>query len=261
MDADPFSFDAPLKPIDNNFAKHAGRKHDAWFATAHEQLLRAPVTRSKKRAAAQKPTGRSPANDCRSSEINQPSSTGTRPRRPASASSTRSAASQNGAANGRAPSALASTRPVKARATAASTGGVKRTRDVPSSSSAASRSGSALKRRAKPAAASGAALRRSDNKPNTGTTSKRHATPAAGKKIAASTHSAEDALAAKLAAHNSKFSKTTSYEPRAHGVRDVRRWERASGKTYSKLPYAERAEANAEIAEMKKRAAAEAASS
>ena len=67
-----------------------------------------------------------------------------------------------------------------------------------------------------------------------------------------------DDLAAKLAAHNKKFSRT-AYEPRAHSLRDVKRWEAATGKVYAKLGYAERAEANAAIAARKAASAATAA--
>lgn len=55
-----------------------------------------------------------------------------------------------------------------------------------------------------------------------------------------------------LAAHNSRFKKAVTYEPRRHGVRDVRAWERETGKAYSKLSMAERASANAEIAARKR---------
>lgn len=51
-----------------------------------------------------------------------------------------------------------------------------------------------------------------------------------------------------LAAHNEKFSSTsTTYEPRRHSVRDVKRWEAKTGKRYASLSMSERAKANAEI--------------
>ena len=55
-------------------------------------------------------------------------------------------------------------------------------------------------------------------------------------------------LQALLAKHNKKFKSSHTYEPRQHTVKDVKRWEQATNKTYYKLSSNERIQANAEIA-------------
>lgn len=54
-----------------------------------------------------------------------------------------------------------------------------------------------------------------------------------------------------LKKHNKKFQATTLYEPSRHSVRDVRKWERLTGKTWSSLKPDEREEANEHILKMK----------
>jgi hypothetical protein len=58
-------------------------------------------------------------------------------------------------------------------------------------------------------------------------------------------------MMAMLKKHNSKFAPKPAYEPPRHSVRDVRKWEKLSGKTWATLKPEERAAANDEIARMK----------
>jgi hypothetical protein len=54
-----------------------------------------------------------------------------------------------------------------------------------------------------------------------------------------------------LRKHNEKFTPTTKYEPSRHSVRDVRKWEKISGKEWCALAQEERILANDEIMRMK----------
>jgi hypothetical protein len=54
-----------------------------------------------------------------------------------------------------------------------------------------------------------------------------------------------------LKQHNKKFQPVALYEPSRHSVRDVRRWEKASGKTWSSLKPDERERANEDIMKLK----------
>lgn len=65
---------------------------------------------------------------------------------------------------------------------------------------------------------------------------------------------AEDDLVSLLKRHNNQFSKSTSYEPSRHSVRDVRAWEKAKGKVWAHLSMEDRELANAEILAMKQNA-------
>jgi hypothetical protein len=56
----------------------------------------------------------------------------------------------------------------------------------------------------------------------------------------------------KMKAHNMKFKKKSTYEPRKHSARDVRMWESKTKKKWSTLNVDERIAANAEIALLKK---------
>jgi hypothetical protein len=60
-------------------------------------------------------------------------------------------------------------------------------------------------------------------------------------------------LIAMLRAHNKQFRKV-AYEPRAHSVADIRRWETTTGKKWYDLGPEEREAANAQIAHMKTQA-------
>lgn len=54
-----------------------------------------------------------------------------------------------------------------------------------------------------------------------------------------------------LRKHNEKFTPKTKYEPSRHSVRDVRKWEKISGKEWSVLSHEERILANEEILRLK----------
>lgn len=54
-----------------------------------------------------------------------------------------------------------------------------------------------------------------------------------------------------LKKHNQRFAPIPIYEPPRHSVRDVRKWEKSSGKTWSSLRPEEREVANAEIGRIK----------
>jgi hypothetical protein len=60
-----------------------------------------------------------------------------------------------------------------------------------------------------------------------------------------------DDLLKKLRAHNDRFVAPSTYEPPRHSVREVRQWEKITGKTWSSLKPDEREKANQEIADMK----------
>lgn len=55
-----------------------------------------------------------------------------------------------------------------------------------------------------------------------------------------------------LKKHNEKFAAVPIYEPPMHSVRDVRNWERSTGRAWASLTAEERSHANKEITEMKK---------
>ena len=55
-----------------------------------------------------------------------------------------------------------------------------------------------------------------------------------------------------LKKHNEKFAPVSLYEPPRHSVRDMRRWEKHSGRTWSTLKPDERGIVNEEISQMKK---------
>jgi hypothetical protein len=54
-----------------------------------------------------------------------------------------------------------------------------------------------------------------------------------------------------LKKHNQKFAPVPAYEPPRHSVRDVRKWEKLNGKSWSNLKPEEREVVNAEIGKMK----------
>eukprot|EP01041_Mallomonas_annulata_P012586 gene12586-26503_t len=56
-----------------------------------------------------------------------------------------------------------------------------------------------------------------------------------------------------LKKHNQKFVKTTDYEPSRHAARDVRTWEKETGKDWASLKSREREVANIEISKLKRR--------
>jgi hypothetical protein len=62
-----------------------------------------------------------------------------------------------------------------------------------------------------------------------------------------SSAAAEEEVLDLLRSHNRRVAPPATYEPARNSVRDVRAWERASGKVWSKLSVAERAAANAEM--------------
>jgi hypothetical protein len=59
-------------------------------------------------------------------------------------------------------------------------------------------------------------------------------------------------MLALLKKHNEKFAAVPLYEPPMHSVRDVRNWERSTGRAWASLSAEERTHANKEITEMKK---------
>lgn len=61
----------------------------------------------------------------------------------------------------------------------------------------------------------------------------------------------EDNMRALLKQHNSKFVAASAYEPPRHSVRDVRKWERQTGRIWAKLGPQARELANKEIDKMK----------
>lgn len=61
----------------------------------------------------------------------------------------------------------------------------------------------------------------------------------------------DDDLMAMLRTHNKQACPAHTYEPARHSVRDVRKWERASGRTWAELKPDERERANREIDERK----------
>jgi hypothetical protein len=58
-------------------------------------------------------------------------------------------------------------------------------------------------------------------------------------------------MIALLRKHNARFAPVPIYEPSRHSVRDVRKWEKLSGKLWSTLRPEEREVANAEISKLK----------
>jgi hypothetical protein len=248
MASDPFDFNAPLKAIDGNFATQAGRKYDAWFAAPHAELL-ASGTVKKSTTKACKQTAGNAASYSKAGVSCKETHTAT-----VHGSDTKSCQKHNGtAAKSTVTRRLGSTfLAVDSKAANGSnskhaTSGTKRRRPL-ASTSTAPRSGSTLKRCAALGTSASA-------KPAAGSRSRVSTASTSAAPAGVTSMPAGDALAAKLAAHNSKF-RSSSYEPRAHGVRDVRRWEACSGKAYAKLTYAERAAANKEIAAMKAATAA-----
>lgn len=61
----------------------------------------------------------------------------------------------------------------------------------------------------------------------------------------------EKSLEAMLREHNSRFAPTPTYIPPKHSVRDVRKWEKLSGKAWSDLKPEERERVNEEIEHLK----------
>jgi predicted 2-oxoglutarate/Fe(II)-dependent dioxygenase YbiX len=60
-----------------------------------------------------------------------------------------------------------------------------------------------------------------------------------------------DDMMALLKKHNQRFASAPVYEPPRHSVRDVRKWEKQTGKTWAKLNPEEREAANSDISRMK----------
>jgi hypothetical protein len=65
------------------------------------------------------------------------------------------------------------------------------------------------------------------------------------------TTDADTSLEQLLKAHNAKFVPVPAYEPPKHSVREVRKWEKITGKLWCELKPEERQAANDEIAHMK----------
>lgn len=63
--------------------------------------------------------------------------------------------------------------------------------------------------------------------------------------------SEEDALLLMLKQHNKKFAPVAAYVPPMHSVREVRQWEKLTGKHWNSLSQTQRQEANEEISELK----------
>ncbi len=66
-----------------------------------------------------------------------------------------------------------------------------------------------------------------------------------------SSNNSDEILKKLLRKHNEKFAPVPLYEPCRHGAKDVKRWELASGKSWSSLTPQERQTANSQIADMK----------
>lgn len=67
-------------------------------------------------------------------------------------------------------------------------------------------------------------------------------------------HSAQEAekqMLLMLRRHNEKFTPTSKYEPPRHSVREVRKWEKLTGRDWSSLSSEERVLANHEISQLK----------
>lgn len=220
--ADEFDFDAPVTGIADNtsYNKTADRGHDAWFSVSHGHLLRPALSKAPRRVNRTGPAAK----------------TGGRVK----------------AAQGSRLPAKSSTAPSKSRVVKKGT----------STASAVARPGSR-------GATAGKAVPKSGTKSRTarpaakvevqpgkigGTKRARPAAPTAASSRPTKAVGGGGDLAAQLAAHNSKFRKA-AYEPRAHSVRDVKRWERATGQEYATLSYSERGAANSAIAKLKAAAA------
>lgn len=63
----------------------------------------------------------------------------------------------------------------------------------------------------------------------------------------------EEELMSLLKKHNNQFSKSRAYEPSRHSVRDVRAWEKLTGKVWANLTMEDREHANAEILALKQK--------
>jgi hypothetical protein len=61
----------------------------------------------------------------------------------------------------------------------------------------------------------------------------------------------DDDLTELLKKHNKQFVKQAEYEPSRHSVRDVRKWEKSTGKIWANLNASDREQANKEIEIMK----------
>ena len=92
----------------------------------------------------------------------------------------------------------------------------------------------------------------SSRKDNVGVSSYRSDVPRRGQ----SAPSADDEICTLelLKKHNQRFAPVPIYEPPRHSVRDVRKWEKESGKSWQTLSPEEREVVNAEIGRMKKKA-------
>jgi len=62
----------------------------------------------------------------------------------------------------------------------------------------------------------------------------------------------EKDIAALLRQHNERFRPEAAYEPPRHSMRDVRRWEQETGRTWSQLTPKERERANSAIDDTKR---------
>ena len=76
---------------------------------------------------------------------------------------------------------------------------------------------------------------------------------ASAKTLAKTQAEEEEELKRMLANHNKRFKKPPAFEPRKHSVRDVKAWEKRNGKKWGDLTHRERAQANEEIAEAKRK--------
>ena len=73
----------------------------------------------------------------------------------------------------------------------------------------------------------------------------------ASSKSSSKVKSDDDDMMELLKKHNKQFIKQAEYEPSRHSVRDVRKWEKETGKTWANLLPADRELANKEIEIMK----------
>ncbi len=231
---DMFDFDVPNSLLGDGGAAGSWdapgtdeeqKEFDSWFLEAHMTLLRPKMSTGARRRVARPATagsaGRQPSRApavARQAAGEGPSS------RPAEKAPSSSSRSLGRAAGG------ASAAPARAPRRAG--------RAVPpaTASSPASAAG-----RPQPTGSSGQSLSR---RPRSSRDVPREPAAPAG----------APSLEAVLAAHNSRFKADVRYEPRRHSVRDVKAWERASGRTYATLSMAERAAANREISNSKQQA-------
>lgn len=82
--------------------------------------------------------------------------------------------------------------------------------------------------------------------------SRKRATGTGADKEKATETETEKDIAILLRQHNERFRPEAAYEPSRHSMRDVRRWEQETGKTWSQLTPKERERANKAIDDTKR---------